>query len=166
MPNAMTLAAQRNAEYGYPSSYSPPRNMLAKMAQDIETRKQMELAQAVASGQIPHDIAYGEQGLEAPNINGISLDPTDYIGPGTLKAGGMLGMGLIGTTKGAGRGLEESAMAKIIREAQAQIDAENAARMMIKSQPANNRVRNALIGIGAGGAGLAGGYYGADYLSK
>jgi hypothetical protein len=175
MPNA--LYDQMNAEYNHPSNLGyqpPPRNMLAKMAQDIENRKQLMLAQQVASGQIPHDIVYGEQGLESPNIGGISLDPTDYIGPGEIKTLGSallakLGMGaikgglpmMVGMTASKG-----DDMARLIREAQAQIDAENATRNLVRSQPDNNRVRNALIGLGAGGAGVAGGYYGADYLSK
>jgi hypothetical protein len=83
-----------------------------------------------------------------------------------LKAGGMLGMGLLGATKGAGREVGETAMAKLLREAQAQIDAENAAKNALRYQSDSHPVRNALIGLGAGGAGLAGGYYGADYLSN
>lgn len=166
--NALVLAAQRNAEFGHSGQpdYAPPRNYLAKMAQDIDRRKQIALAQAVATGQIPHDVAYGEEGLEAPNVHGISIDPTDYLGPGALKAGGLMGLGLIGSMKGTGRDVGESAMSRLIREAQAQIDAENATRNAVNFQPATNRTRNALIGIGAGGAGLAGGYYGTDYLTK
>ena len=162
MPNILTQSSRRNEEYGYPSTYSPPRNMLSKMAQDIENRRQIGLAQAVATGQIPHDIAYGEESLSPPTVGHVSIDPSDYIGPGLFKMAAtkvipmMAGMTL---TKG-------DDMARLIREAQRQIEAENAAKNLIKYQPDSHRMRNALVGIGAGGAGLAGGYYGADYLSK
>jgi len=173
MPNAMY--DQLNAEYNHPSNtgYSPLRNMLAKMAQDIENRKQIALAQQVATGQIPHDVAYGEQGLETPNVNGISIDPTDYLGPGEFKSiGGAL---LTKLGAGAAKGLPMMAgmaatkgddMARLIQQAQAEIDAKNAIKNAIRYQSDTHPVRNALIGLGAGGAGVAGGYYGADYLSK
>jgi len=163
----MSNALSRNAEYSHPFSagYIAPRNSLAKMAQDIEDRKQIALAQAVASGQIPHDIAYGEEGLQSPSVHGISIDPTDYIGPGTMKVlGGALAAKGLPFAIGMMKAPEGEAMAKLIREAQLQIEAENAAKNLVR--PDGHRIRNALIGIGAGGAGLAGGYYGTDYLSK
>ena len=161
----MPSPSQRNAEYGYPSNYSPPRNMLAKMAQDIEVRRQM------GNPQVPQDIAYGEQGLEAPRVYGVSIDPTDYLGPGLLKTFGGALIAKVGAAKALPMmaGMMSSKgddMARLISEAQAQIEAENAAKNALNYKPANNQVRNALVGIGAGGAGLAGGYYGTDYLSK
>lgn len=171
MPNA--LYDQLNAEYSHPSTGYVPRNSLAKMAQDIENRKQLALAQAVAYGQMPHDVAYGEQGLQGPNVSGISIDPTDYIGPMEAKTLGTALLTKLGM--GAAKGLPMMAgmtinkgddMARLIHEAQAQIDAENAAKNALRYQSDTHPVRNALIGLGAGGAGLVGGYYGADYLSK
>jgi len=63
------------------------------------------------------------------------------------------------------RSVPSSNITELIRQAQSQIEAENAIKNALK-YTTNNRVRNTMVGAGAFGAGVGAGYYGIDKATK
>lgn len=134
------ILKERNALLSPEDAYK----RLAGEAEARLTQARMNLTPAERAAQYPYDPAYFEQATGVP-LNSLIV---------RKEGGNAMSMP------------QDNAMTRLIREAQAQIDAENAAKNAIRYTTQDNRVRNALIGIGAGGAGVAGGYYGADYLAR
>jgi hypothetical protein len=68
----LTREERLNAEYGHTPMQPAykPRNIFEKVMMDAERKRQLQEDWKVAQGELPADIAYGEEGLQAPSVAG------------------------------------------------------------------------------------------------